>query len=66
MNQQNERKEAIRKVEVRRWDKAIAPNHNHHTVTPIEWGARKVEAQRWDKAIAPNHNHHTVPPIEWN
>jgi hypothetical protein len=58
-------KTTIRKVETRRWDKAIAPNHNHHTVESAKWGARKVETLRWDKAIAPNHNHHTVASAKW-
>ncbi|MCG8353369.1 MAG: hypothetical protein MI924_36855 [Chloroflexales bacterium] len=65
MSQQSNSKTTIRKVETRRWDKAIAPNHNHHTVPAAQWGVRKVEAQRWDKAIAPNHNHHTVPGPQW-
>lgn len=34
-------KPAVRKIQTRRWDKAIAPNHNNHnhggTRNAIEW-----------------------------
>lgn len=66
MNQESNNTATIRKVEPRRWDKAIAPNHNHHTAVSAQWAIRKVDAQRWDKAIAPNHNHHTVASAQWD
>ncbi|MEM8532718.1 MAG: hypothetical protein AAGF95_17870 [Chloroflexota bacterium] len=35
-------KKVVRKVQSRRWDKAIAPNHNNHNHgevgSPIKWG----------------------------
>ncbi len=65
MSQQTDNKTTIRKVEPRRWEKAIAPNPNHHTVASTQWGVRKVENQRWEKAIAPNHHHHTVTAAQW-
>lgn len=34
---QDTAKKSIRKIETRRWDKAIAPNHNHHTVETLGW-----------------------------
>ncbi len=44
MNKQTT-KPVIRKVETRRWEKAIAPNHNNHSTPPasavklVGWGA---------------------------
>jgi len=46
MSQQTDNKTTIRKVEKQRWEKAIAPNCNHHTVATPAWGARQVESQR--------------------
>lgn len=35
---QETKKKVIRKIESRRWDKAIAPNHHHHSVAGASWG----------------------------
>jgi len=39
VQKQETKKKVIRKIESRRWDKAIAPNHHHHSVAGASWGS---------------------------